>query len=367
MRQLGELASLGLLQCCSTAYVGGGTPSLMGADLMRSLVGSIYEHAPRVRELTCEANPDSLDDALLESLCASQATRISIGVQSFFDDELISLGRLHDSHRAIERVSSAVASGLDVSIDLMCATPLQTARSWQDTLLQATDLGVSHVSVYPLEIEPNTPLGKRYASQETPWNDEDVQASRMEAAYQMLSSAGYKRYEVASYAMAGKQCAHNKAYWTGIPYVGVGHAAAGMLDRNSYDLLRRIATRLPILAGDVARVRYRITSPWESIVQNPALDAMRMNLEFLDESQTLAEDLMLGMRLCAGLGADLLERAQDTFGDDFSRAVDGLVQDGLVDRRANRLMPTKRGWLLGNEIYAALWSLAPATTREAEV
>ncbi len=367
MRQLGELESCGLLQGCKTAYVGGGTPSLMGADLLGSLVRSIRHHAPLVRELTCEANPDSLDDVTLESLRESCATRISIGVQSLSDDELASLGRLHDSRCAINRARAAVACGLDVSIDLMCAIPYQTSQSWQATLERARGLGVGHVSVYPLELVPNTPLGRRYATCHTPWNNEDVQARRMEVAAHVLGVAGYERYEVASYAISGKQCAHNKAYWTGVPYVGIGHAAAGMLNRRSYELLRQVATQLPALSNETARIRYRITSPWEAILHEPALAAASMWLEFLDEQQALAEDLMLGMRLCEGLGADLIDRAQETFGNGFSRAVDGLLQAGLVERSANRLVPTRRGWLLGNEIYMALWSLAPASTREAEV
>ena len=132
-RQVEEVSCLGLLTECETAYIGGGTPTFLG-EALGGLVRCVTRCAPRVCELTCEANPDSLSDAVLSDVAAAGCTRLSIGVQSLCDAELSELGRLHDAARARERVSVAVASVLDVSCDLMCAVPLQTADSWQATL-----------------------------------------------------------------------------------------------------------------------------------------------------------------------------------------------------------------------------------------
>lgn len=175
--QIDEAEGLGLLQEADTAYVGGGTPSLLGEGLP-PLVSRVA--ALGASEITCEANPDSLTDSLLEGLARAGATRLSVGVQSLEDAELVELGRLHDAACAKERVAAAVASGLDVSCDLMCATPGQTDASWGRTLGQAAALGVGHVSVYPLMIEEGTALDRRYAHDPCEWNSDEVQAARMQ-------------------------------------------------------------------------------------------------------------------------------------------------------------------------------------------
>ena len=210
-REVEEAASAGLLGACATAYVGGGTPSLLGERLLPRLVSAVASRAP-VSELTCEANPESLTDALVEGVARSGCTRLSVGVQSLRDEELKALGRVHDARLARERVGAAVASGLDVSVDLMCATPLQTDESWDATLEGAIALGVGHVSVYPLAIEEGTALWRRYGDAPVAWNDPDVQARRMRRAEEALGRAGLARYEVASYARPGRRCEHNVAY-----------------------------------------------------------------------------------------------------------------------------------------------------------
>ena len=166
-----------MLRDCETAYVGGGTPTLLGTGL-GELVRRVRGVAP-VTELTCEANPDSLADEVIEAVRAAGGTRLSIGVQSLDDDELSRLGRIHSAVDARDRVRAAVASGLAVSCDLMCATPGQTGSSWERTLRETVLLGVGHISVYPLMIEEGTALSVRVGGGSPAWNDEDVEAARM--------------------------------------------------------------------------------------------------------------------------------------------------------------------------------------------
>lgn len=352
-QQLAEVRALGLLETCETGYVGGGTPTLLGPWGLGSLVGAL----PPLEELTCEANPDSLTDEVLASLKASGVTRISVGVQSLNDRELRELGRLHTAAQAAERVETAVATGLDVSVDLMCALPHQTRSSWEHTLEGVTKRGVGHVSVYPLSIEEGTPMEARYANVSTPWNDEDVQAERMERAERMLAARGYVRYEVASYATAGRECRHNRAYWTGVPYLGLGMEAASMLDRAEYEKLRVPCPQLPAIGSSIERVRLRVTSDARAIACDPRLAALHFELEFLDGRQALAEDLMLGMRLTQGVDARLM--------DPFSSTLEQLLTRGLVRMQGERMVPTHEGWLLGNELYGALWDLADKPVKEA--
>lgn len=364
-REVEEVASAGLLGACETAYVGGGTPSLLGERLLPRLVSAVASRAP-VSELTCEANPESLTDALVEGVARSGCTRLSVGVQSLRDEELEALGRVHDARLARERVGAAVASGLDVSVDLMCATPLQTDESWDATLEGAIALGVGHVSVYPLAIEEGTALWRRYGDAPVAWNDPDVQARRMRRAEEALGRAGLARYEVASYARPGRRCEHNVAYWTGRPYLGIGVRASSMLAREGYERLRRVATSLPALPPGAARVRLTVTGGREEVAERPSLAERHWDLEVLDEGQAAAEDLMLGFRLSSGVGPALLGHARGALG---AARVDAMAERmlarGLVsETAAGGLAPTESGWLLGNELFGACWELAEGTIEE---
>lgn len=355
--QLGELADLGLLDGCETAYLGGGTPTLLGAEALGRLAERVAGAAAPT-ELSCEANPDSLTDEVLGALAAAGATRLSLGVQSLDDAELAALGRLHDAACALDRARAVVAAGLDLSLDLMCATPHQSEESWARTLAAAVETGAGHVSVYPLQLEEGTPLGERWRRDDPPWNDPDVQAARMEQARAALEGAGLARYEVASYARAGHECRHNEAYWTGVPYLGLGTGAAGMLDRVGYGRLRAAAPQLPEIAPEVARVRLTVETGREELARDPRLAALSFSLELLDERQAVAEDLMLGARLVRGLAPDLVARARALFGVRLDETLADLIGRGLLAERDGRLVPTERGWLLGNELYGALWGLA---------
>ena len=362
--QLEEAASLGLLEGCETAYVGGGTPTLLGEKDLGRLVEKITAVAAP-SELTCEANPDSLSDEVLLTVRGAGATRLSIGVQSLDDGELSELGRLHDAACARERVEAAVATGLDVSVDLMCATPGQTPASWDRSLKGTVALGVDHVSVYPLQIEEGTPLDRRFADDPCAWNDPEVQAERMKRAQAALEARGCHRYEVASYARAGKECRHNKAYWTGSPYLGLGTGASSMLDIEGYLRLRDRCPQLPQPSADVARVRLTVETGRRELAADPRPSELSFSLEFLNEGQAVAEDLMLGARLVEGLRPELVTRARELFGAQLDDTVDALLARGLLAERDGRLVPTEQGWLLGNELYGALWDLAPGEVASA--
>ena len=351
--QMNEAAGFGLLEGCETAYIGGGTPTLLGEKDLGSLVSAARTSAPGITELTCEANPDSLTDEVLQAAGETGATRLSVGVQGLDDAELAELGRLHDTACA-----AAVASGLDVSLDLMCAIPGQTPESWERTLREAVSLGVSHVSVYPLQIEEGTALDRRYADDPCPWNDPEVQAERMTQAQVVIESSGFHRYEVASYARAGKSCRHNIAYWTGQSYLGLGTGASSMLNLDEYLRLCVVCPQLPKPPVDAARVRLTVESGRRQVAEEPRLSALSFSLEYLSEAQAVAEDLMLGARLTEGLRPELVARARGLFGSAFDDAVSELLARDLLSEKNGRLAPTEQGWLLGNELYGALWDLA---------
>ena len=361
--QLDEAAQLGLLAATKTVYMGGGTPSLLGQDAvdLAQNVSALMQPS----EFSMEANPDSLSDDLLANLSKGGVTRISLGVQSFNDNELKSLGRVHSAELANDRVLAAKERGYDVSVDLMCAIPEQTERSWEYSLSRFVSLGVDHVSVYPLTIEDGTALAKQTQDKDTPWNAYDVQADRMQAASKALQAAGFVRYEVASYARNQKSCKHNKMYWTGESYLGLGTSAASMLTAPEYDMLAEQNTSLPTRPQDAARARLVVLDAPRKIAEGASLFSTEFDVEFLSQREVMAEDLLLHARLMEPISAALLDEAELVFGVSHLRGVfDACVQDGLLDcveadvlNGAKTYKLTEKGWLLGNELYGRLWDL----------
>ena len=350
-----------------TVYVGGGTPSLAGERLV--------ELARRIRascapvEFTCEANPESLTAELAAALAKVGVTRVSLGVQTLDNTELAAIGRIHDADRALAAIAMVKNAGLDVSCDLMCGLPGQTAVSWKRTLDGVLAAAPHHVSVYPLTLEEGTPLYRMACRDESLEPDEDFQASCMDVARELLGAAGYHPYEVASYALDGHECAHNIAYWTGQGYLGLGRSAAGMLDAEDFD---RLAGLFPGVSarGDAYRVR---------LVQRDD-DATAFEAEYLSQREAAAEDLMLACRMTRGIVSDLLVRAGCVIPTgELAAACDRALELGLAtwvpetlgvhegpftsaDVLAGhvraRLAPTHLGWLDGNVLFELFWDLA---------
>ena len=361
--QLDEADQLGLLSATKTVYMGGGTPSLLGQDAV-----DLAQHTSAIvnpDEFSIEANPDSLSDDLLASLTTGGVTRVSLGVQSFNDNELKKLGRIHSADLAYDRVLAAKEHDYDVSIDLMCAIPEQTERSWEFSLSRFISLGVNHVSVYPLTIEDGTALAKQTQDKDTPWNAYDVQADRMQAASKTLQAAGFERYEVASYSRNQKSCKHNKMYWTGESYLGLGTSAASMLTASEYDVFAEKNTSLPNRPQNAVRARLVILDAPRKIAEGASLFSTEFDVEFLTHREAVAEDLMLHARLMETISPALLDEAELVFGASRLHDVfDACVQDGLLDcveadvlNGAKTYKPTEKGWLLGNELYGRLWDL----------
>lgn len=352
LHELSCLEEAGLLEGTETAYVGGGTPSYLGARLL-PIVERLSSFG--VLELTSEANPDSLTADFASSLKEAGLTRISLGVQSTDDGVLAALGRIHSAEEALQALSSAVSAGLSVSADLMCALPGETDEIFQRSVCDVLAQGVSHVSVYPLMIEEGTAFGRRYGGEELPsWNDPDIQARRMECAEKTLCTHGFHRYEVASYAKAGHECRHNKAYWTGRNYLGIGTGASGMLSRAAYRRLRTCLPQLPDIADDIYRVRLRNASTRKDYAEGH-LQRLHFSLELLDWRQALAEDLMLAARMSEPIDASLLAAARAELGGTLDRAIQTAREEGLL---GEGLAVTERGWLLGNDLFELFWDLA---------
>ncbi|MBQ9020729.1 MAG: radical SAM family heme chaperone HemW [Eggerthellaceae bacterium] len=316
-----------LLGGVRTVYMGGGTPTFLGQKYLTELFYtlSLTMHLTEDVECSIEANPDSLDGRMVRDLWALGVNRLSIGVQSFNDAELQALGRIHTAKQARDALAAAKERFENVSVDLMCGIPGQNLESFRRSLEEAISLGAMHISVYPLTIEEGTPFANMVAAGEMPDVDSDFQADCMELAAEVLQAAGMQRYEVASYARPGFECRHNIAYWTGVPYLGLGKGAISMAQNSE--------------------ARFRFDSGGEVQEELTAVEA-------------LAEDLMLGMRMTVGIGPELIDRARQTFAS-FDEVCDELIERGLARWEGDRLVPTTQGWLCGNELFATLLDLAP--------
>ena len=354
----GELADV------ETVYLGGGTPSLLGGHLVE-LVNCIRTHCNPV-EFTCEANPESFTFDLARSLRAAGVTRVSLGVQSLQADELRAIGRIHTAEQAVKAVALAREEGFSTSCDLMCGLPGQTLDAWRDTLKRVLLADPDHVSVYPLQLEEGTPLERLEAAGKIEVPDEDFQAQCMDIAAELLHAHGFERYEVASYAKSGHRCQHNIAYWTGVPYLGLGRSAASMcaatgdvslLLENTFDGTPDSESDG---TSDGAAGRSSANSSTARIRFTQLDDAgEEFDHEFLTPREAMAEDLMLACRMTDGIGPELLARAIRVVpANELSAACDRAVERKLAAWDNGTLKPTHLGWLDGNELFGIFWDLA---------
>ncbi len=352
-------AKAGLLAGVKTIYIGGGTPSYLGPRRLSTLIYLLsvsidFEH---VDEFTLECNPDSVTERMVADLYALGVDRISLGAQSFNDEELVQLGRIHDA-AAIRAAAEAVRTrDIALSFDLICGTPFQTEDSWEETLAAALELSPEHISIYPLTVEEGTPLAARIEAGSLAAPDEDVQADMMERAADLLEAAGMERYEVASYALPGHASRHNEAYWSGVPYLGLGCGAASMMDPDTFAACRKacLFDAGDLSAADVARVRFQAADDLASYIA--AEGCMTGEVEELSLKDAVCEDIMLGFRKTEGIAlGDLADAIEVLPG--LEAACERLQQRGLIEERDGRLVPTTRGWLCGNELYGEVWDVA---------
>ncbi len=322
---VGELRSLsrtGELASIRTIYIGGGTPTHAGSELISLLYAlSVTLDLAQIDEFTVEATPESLDEQLVKDMWALGANRLSIGVQSFDDEMLASIGRIHTSDDAKRAIEIAQSRFENVSVDLMCGLPGQTLEGHLSDVSTAISSGVKHLSAYALSLEKGTKLYKKRRCLDLP--DEDAQADMMEGAQSLLESAGFARYEVSNHALPGYESAHNIAYWSGVPYIGLGRSAVTM----TQDGTRRMRVRNSMVEDD------------------------------LDVREMAAEDAMLAMRMAKGLGKERIQSMQELL-PDMPRVLERLVRLGLVEETDDAFRPTQRGWLLGNELFGEMLSLA---------
>ena len=319
-----------------TLYFGGGTPSLLTVAEAARIIDacrSAFSVAADA-EVTFEVNPETVDRATLEGFRSAGVNRLSFGVQSFDDDELVRLDRRHDAARARRAVADARAAGFDnVSLDLMMWLPGQTLERWRASVEALIALGPEHASLYLLEIYPNAPLRDAMARERWSRAPDDDAAAMYEEAMCLLELGGYAQYEISNVARPGRESRHNVKYWTGGAWYGLGPGAHGTVGRRRW---RNVADTRAFIAA-VADGRL----PEAEVEDREAIERLQEQL-FMGVRLTQGIDLMdLGARF----GVDLMSR--------YAAELTRFAGAGVIDEAAlaqGRVVLTRRGQLLSNEV-----------------
>jgi len=331
-------------------YFGGGTPTLLDIAQLERIFVTIsqnFEILPTA-EVTVECAPGTLTPALTENLARWGVNRVSLGVQSFVDAEAAAVGRQHSRSIVLEDIERLRVSGIEnVNIDLIAGLPHQTSESWKRSLDEVIATHVRHVSVYMLEVDEDSRLGRELIAGGTKYHahfvpDEDLIADFYETACGTLEEAGIHQYEISNFTRAGFESSHNLKYWTRQPYWGFGVDAHSML--RSAD---------PAFEA----VRFSAADSLERYMQ-----AGEVSKSFISAHSALEEEFFLGLRLNRGVSVLALK---EKFGkaevEDFSEVIEQSVADGSIESHGNTIRLTPRGRLLSNEVFARFISVRSET------
>jgi oxygen-independent coproporphyrinogen III oxidase len=330
-----------------SVYLGGGTPTLLAPELWRQLWAVLRQEfdIAKTAEITLECAPGQLDDRMLQAVAECGVNRLSFGVQSFVDREAAVSGRLHTREVALRDLARVRCVGIErVSIDLIAGLPGQTRESWRQSLETLLGTQVGHASVYMLEVDEESRLGRellagggRYHAAAVP--TEELTADLYEAAIACFAERGLRQYEISNFARPGEESRHNLRYWKRQPYMGFG------LDAHS--LLRTTVG---------SALRFATTAELDEYMDAPAAPTV---VHELSRSEELEEAWFLGLRLREGVLWSALEeefgrRSRFPAGDavvDSHAVVEELCAFGLLTNDGGAIRLTRRGVLLSNEVF----------------
>jgi oxygen-independent coproporphyrinogen-3 oxidase len=332
-------------------YLGGGTPTVLETGQLERIFAAVRSEfdVQADAEVTVECAPGTLAPVVIESLLLCGVNRVSLGVQSFVDAEAAAVGRLHKRATVVEEIARLRAAGIaNFNIDLIAGLPHQTEASWQYSLEEIIATGSPHVSVYMLEVDEDSRLGRELIAGGTRYHahcvpDEEAVVDFYLAACEKLEAAGVRQYDISNFARSGFESRHNLKYWMRQPYLGFGVDAHSMLVSASPD-----ADAVRFAASDVLE-QYVAGAPLQRTV--------------VSRSSALEENFFLGLRLTRGvnlleLSANLGEQAVGNFRD----AIAELVRNGLMQRDGDFIRLTAQGRLLSNEVFENFLSSEDVST-----
>jgi len=299
-----------------SVYFGGGTPSLLAPAAIAKILEQF--ELPEDCEITLEANPEKITQPLAKEFCNAGINRMSLGMQSFDNQLLTLLSRSHTSSRSVKALWDVVEAGIgNISIDLMYDLPTQTMESWCKTLKMATELPITHLSLYNLTIEPHTSFFKRAEELKPLVPKEELSLQLLEEAIETFDQAGLKRYEISAFCKLGFESRHNLGYWQGRPFLGFGPSAYSYYEG----------------------ARFRKTCNFQRWKREVLGGEQGVDFhEKLSRDASEKEMLAVGLRVLQGV--DLTEKR---FTPETEGTIKKLIANGLLERTSNRLRLTKRG------------------------
>jgi len=325
-----EIGRKGAGQRVESIYFGGGTPSRTSTGNLQRIVAAIRENfdVDREAEFSMEANPEDITASSIDDWRALAVNRLSIGVQSFNDDELSPLHRVHTASRAREAIGLAISSGIRVSIDLILGLPQQTPATFESTLEQAIAAGPGHISLYMLDLEERTPLSTLVERGRVTIPEDEIVASLYIRAVERLAHGGFHQYEISNFARPGEECRHNLRYWTGGEYFGLGVGAHSFAESRRFANTRNIRTYIDALGDSVDFS------------------------ETIGEGEARRERLFLRLRQTSGIHYDEL---QQLCGQEGREWVERGLRDGWLRQSGEQVAFTPSGFLLSNDFISQLF------------
>ena len=319
-----------------TVFVGGGTPTMLGADLLGRMLSSIRRTLPIASnaEWSVEANPETVNEAVADALAQSGVRRVSLGAQSFNPKLLKALERDHDPASVERAVGLLRRAGIpQVNLDLIFAIPGSTIADWEADLLRALSIGPDHLSAYGLVYEPNTPLTVKLRKGAVTRLPEDEEAEQYEFVVEKLAKSGYERYEISNWSLPGMACRHNILYWENADWWAFGPSAAAHGNGVRWRNIPRLATWL----------ENRPSAPVEEI-------------ECLGADANAGESFMLGLRLMKGMPLERVEMLLSC-GENAPRrrrSIETFTRDGLLEQVDGHLRLSARGFMIADTVLSAL-------------
>lgn len=321
-----------------TIYFGGGTPSILEVDEINDLIQTVYNlfEVNENPEITLEANPDDLDKATLYKLAESRVNRLSIGIQSFYEDDLKMMNRAHNSTEAIECLEIATSLFDNISIDLIYGIPNMSNERWLSNVQRILDLGIPHISCYALTVEERTALNKLIKKGVIPSPEEEVAHQHFMLLIETLKANGYIHYELSNFAKPEYYSKNNSAYWLGKKYLGIGPSA------HSFDGVHR--------SWNIANNTLYI--------KDIAEDKLPREIEELNLTDRYNEYIMTGLRTIWGVDLTRVEREYGkTYHDYLVKLSTSFLEEELMHKEGNILTITNKGKFLSDGIASDLFYL----------
>jgi oxygen-independent coproporphyrinogen-3 oxidase len=320
-----------------TIYFGGGTPSLLSIEQLQkimSVVLSQYQIATGA-EITLETNPDDFEEEKLVAWKKMGINRLSIGIQSFFEADLLWMNRAHNAEQAVNCIRMAKATGFDnITIDLIYGTPTLTDQFWKENVDKALSLGIDHISCYALTVEPKTGLDKMIQQKKVEAVDPDKQARHFSLLMQWLADAGFDHYEISNFSKPGKKSKHNSNYWNGVDYLGLGPSAHSFNGKSRQWNVANNALYIQSLANDQV--------PFE--------------LEVLTDMEQLNEYIMTSLRTMEGLSLEVVKRKwSEKELEKILEIAQKPIAQGFMVHHDQKLILTNAGKLMADGIASDLF------------